>query len=193
MPPVPPSPPGVQANDPPPPFLSPYPPNLSRQLKVTLFPLDITHRHNLTRGTFRTATQPLISENSPLAAWVSAFMDSTFSKVESLQRDVFGDAVGLQLHDPLCIWYCMSSYGSPEWELIEDEDLRVETSGQWTRGMCVVDRRTRKMREEGDDGERAGDTGNWLSRKSGNRLRRCVGSPGEDLFAPLLLKRIFGL
>ncbi|KAF2159108.1 hypothetical protein M409DRAFT_30389 [Zasmidium cellare ATCC 36951] len=192
MPPTAPAPPGVQADHHPPPFLQPYPSNLSRQLKITLFPLDITHKHSLTRGDFRKTLEPLRAQNSPLAEWVSAFMTSTFDKVESLQKDVSGDNVALDLHDPLCIWYCMGLDPS-EWKLVEDEDLRVETSGQWTRGMCVVDRRTRKKREDDDEGERPGDTGNWLGRKSGNRLRRCVGSPGEDLFGGLLLKRVFNL
>lgn len=192
MPPTAPSPPGTQADHPPPTSLQPYPSNLSRQLKVTLFPLDITHRHTITRGEFRKTLEPLLAQKSPLAEWVSAFMTSTFDKVESLQRDVSGDDVGLELHDPLCIWYCMALDPS-QWKLVEDEDLRVETSGQWTRGMCVVDRRTRKKREDDDEGERPGDTGNWLSMKNGNRLRRCVGSPGKDLFGGFLLKRIFGL
>lgn len=192
MPPTAPAPPGVQSDHPPPPFLQPYPPHLSRQLKVTLFPLDITHKHCLTRGEFRKTLEPLHAQKSPLAEWVSAFMTSTFDKIESLQNDVSGDDVGLQLHDPLCIWYCMSLDPS-QWKLVEDEDLRVESSGQWTRGMCVVDRRPRKKREDDDEGERPGDTGNWLSLKNGNRLCRCIGSPGEDLFGGLLLQRIFAL
>lgn len=192
MPPTAPAPPGVQPDHPPPPFLRPYPSQLSRQLKVTLFPLDITHRHCLTRGEFRKTLEPLQSQRSPLAEWVSAFMASTFEKVESLQNNVSGDDVMLQLHDPLCIWYCMG-LDPAEWKLIEDEDLRVETSGQWTRGMYVSDQRPRKKREDDDDGEVSGDTGNWLSNKNGNRLGRCVGSPGEDLFGGLLLKRVFGV
>lgn len=133
-----------------------------------------------------------MASGSPLAEWTSAFLSATFNKVESLERDVSGDAVGLQLHDPLCIWYCMYEDLS-KWQIKADEDIRIETAGQWTRGMCVVDRRTRKMREDGDDGERPGDTGNWLSRASGNRLGRCIQSPGQDLFANFLLQRVFGL
>ena len=193
MPPRPPAPPGLAASrESPPPFMAPYPDNLSRSLKVTLFPLDITNRHILTRGQFRASVAPLLADSSPLAEWVSAFLGATFNKVESLQKDISGDAVGLQLHDPLCIWYCMSADSAP-WKLTQDEDIRVETSGQWTRGMCVVDRRTRRQRADGDDGERPGDTGNWLSRTSGNRLQLCVDSPGQDIFGGFLLQRVFGL
>lgn len=193
MPPVPPTPPGRQSDDPPPPFLSLYPERLSRQLKVTLFPLDITTPHELTRGQFTKAVQPLVQAGSPLAAWTSAFLNSTFAKIESLREGVAGDAVGLELHDPLCVWYAITGHESA-WEVNSDEDIRVETSGQWTRGMCVVDRRNRKRREDDDgEGERPGDTGNWLGAKAGNRLRRCIQTPGEKAFAPYLIKKVFGV
>lgn len=128
---MPPPPPGAQSGEEPPPHLAAYPENLSKQLKVTLFPLDVTNYHLLSRGQFNTFTKPLLDSKSPLAEWISAFLNSTFNKVETLV-DVSGDAVGLQLHDPLCIWYCMTE--SDQWKLIENEDLRIETSGQWTRG-----------------------------------------------------------
>ncbi|KAK8196770.1 hypothetical protein M8818_006937 [Zalaria obscura] len=193
MPPVPPAPPGKQSANPPPPFLAPYPEKLSRQLKVTLFPLDITTPHKITRGHFRDAVGPLLEAGSPLAEWVAAFLNSTFAKVESLSEGVEGDAVGLELHDPLCVWYAMTR-DDPKWEVSAGEDVRIETSGQWTRGMCVVDRRNRKKRA-GDDGEGdvPGDTGNWLSERSGNRVGRCVKTPGETVFAGFLIKRVFGV
>nr|POE47437.1 uncharacterized protein CFP56_00768 [Quercus suber] len=170
MPPVPPAPSGQQTADPPPPFLAPYPSRLSKQLKITLFPLDITKRHLLTRGEFRETIEPLLAAKSPLAEWMTAFLSSTYNKVESLQKDVAGDAVGLELHDPLCVWYCMTT-NEPGWKVNVGEDIRVETSGQWTRGACVVDLRTRRMREDSHIGEIPSDTGNWLSRHGGNRLQ----------------------
>jgi inosine-uridine nucleoside N-ribohydrolase len=193
---MPPSPPGSHTDGTPPPYLAPYPENLTRRLAVTLFPLDITHQHDLDRGQLRGASETLVKAQSPLAEWVTAFMVPTFRQIESLQQNVSGDAVGLTLHDPLCIWYCMAAESAAEWQLVRDEDIRVETSGQWTRGMCVVDKRTRKKREDSEEGERAGDTGNWLSMRSGNRLRRCVGTPqtaGKADFGDFLLKRVFAL
>lgn len=176
----------------PPPFQYPYPHNLSRRLKVTLFPLDITNKHILTRGQFRAAIEPQLAMGSPLAEWTTAFMNATFEKVQSLHPEVKGDAVGLQLHDPLCVWYCMADKDA-KWKIIRDEDIRVETSGQWTRGMCVVDRRDRRRKDDDDEHDVPGDTDGWLRGGSGNRLRRCVDSPGRDLFGPLMLKRIFAL
>lgn len=109
MPPTPPAPAGQPEGQHPPPYLAPYPENLSRRLKVTLFPLDITEQHILSRGTFRKFIEPQVAAGSPLADWAAAFLTSTFRKVESLQENLSGDAVGLQLHDPLTIWYCMAT------------------------------------------------------------------------------------
>ncbi|KAI9782907.1 MAG: hypothetical protein M1839_004382 [Geoglossum umbratile] len=81
--------------------LGPYPPNLSRPLKLTLFPLDITSPHELLRSDFEAKVRPLVAQGSPLAEWVAAFMDQTFQKLASLS--VGGRDAGLSLHDPLCI------------------------------------------------------------------------------------------
>ncbi len=197
MPPVPPAPPGQPEGQNPPPHLAPYPEKLSRQLKVTLFPLDITERHILTRGEFRAAIHSDLGAGSPMAEWVGAFMEATFQKVESLHPGVTGDGVSLQLHDPMCVWYCMTadepkaSQGG-KWEVLEGEDIRVETSGQWTRGMCVVDRRSRTKRADDDKGEVPGDTDGWLAGGHGNRLQRCVGSPDEKGFGGWMLGRVLG-
>ena len=191
MPPVPPAPTGQKEGLPPPPFLSAYPDGLSRRLRVTLFPLDITEKHVLTRGEFKAHVEPQLAAKSPLADWTAAFMKATFDKVEDLHPEVSGDAVGLHLHDPLCVWYCMDD-SNPKWKITGGEDIRVETSGQWTRGMCVVDRRSRKRKDDDDDTDVPGDTDGWLTGGSGNRLHRCIGSPGENTFGGLLLKRVFG-
>ncbi|KAF9640354.1 putative inosine-uridine preferring nucleoside hydrolase protein [Lasiodiplodia theobromae] len=204
MPPTPPAPPGKEHD-----HLKPYPKNLSKKLKVAMFPLDITHKHELTRGQFDAAIASRHTAGSPLATWASVFLSSTFRKIESLSssdKDAVAETVSLALHDPLCVWYAMSP-DDPRWKWApgredrrgvpgeEDgyEDIRVETSGQWTRGMCMVDRRERRLRnDDGEGGEVPGDTGNWLGRKAGNRIRRCVGSPGEERFAKELLERVFG-
>ncbi len=190
MPPIPPAPRGQPEGQHPPPFLAAYPEKLPKQLKVSLFPLDITEKHIFTRGQFNAAIQPQLDAKSPLAIWAAAFMEATFQKVESLHPEVTGDAVSLALHDPLCIWYCMA-YDDPKWKMTKDEDIRVETAGQWTRGMNVVDKRARVRRADDDDREVPGDTDGWLTGGHGNRLTRCIGSPGEDMFGPLLLKRVF--
>lgn len=171
-----------------------------RRLRVTLFPLDITTPHVLRRAPVEAKTHPLIEKGSPLAEWVGAFLAATFKKSESLYHGAAGlggGATYMCLHDIVCIWYALESRDESQtaegWEIKEAEDVRVETQGQWTRGMCVVDRREMKMLDIDDvEGEVKGDTGAWLQRGRGNRLDRCVGTPGEDLLAPLLLDRVFG-
>lgn len=205
MPPIPPASAGQEKE-----HLRPYPKNLSKKLKVVLFPLDITSKHELTRGQFDRSISQRLAAGSPLATWTNAFVSSTFRKIESLSSsaaDSVPETVALELHDPLCVWYALQP-DSPLWKFApgredrkgldgeEDwgEDIRIETSGQWTRGMCMVDRRERRLRknDDGEGGEVPGDTGNWLSRKAGNRIKRCVGTPGGDKFAAELLERVFG-
>lgn len=168
--------------------LSPYPRPLSRPLDLTLFSLDITTSHVLTQDDFRARTGRLIDQGSPLAQWVSAFVDATFRKIESLHEG----AVALPLHDPICVWYILTQ-SSPLWlsSARSPEDIRVESSGQWTRGMCVVDRRSRRRAEGVDDLVPADEQG-WLTSAKGNRIRHMVSSPGTQLLAQTLLDRIFG-
>jgi inosine-uridine nucleoside N-ribohydrolase len=205
---------------PPPPLkmstLPPYPSKLSRQLKLSLFPLDLTTPHTLQRSHLMAKLDPLIKQGSPLAEWTSAFVHKTYEKIESLTRKQ--PDPGLEMHDPLTIWY-MLTREAPQWMGSPKglEDIRVETAGQWTRGMHIVDRRQRKKggvveqvkspgavditnpmeklivaNADGEGGDAPGDNGGWLSLQKGNRINRIVGSPGEEVFGPYLLERIFG-
>ncbi len=165
-----------------------------RRLRVIKFPLDITHNHSLRRDEVHAKVGPLAEKGSPLAEWVRAFTEYCFMKTEGLHHghEVGGAETMISLHDPVCVWYAMSGGQEREgWEVAKGEDIRVETVGQWTRGMCVVDRRDRKTAEEGED-EVEGDMGDWLSRRKGNRVDRCVGTPGERVLAGVLLETVFG-
>ena len=164
-----------------------------KRLNVVLFPLDVTTPHILRQAEVDTVTEPLIALGSPLAEWLSAFTSSTFRNHASLQED---EGAHMSLHDPVVVWYALTS-GDAGWVVQQDEDIRVETMGQWTRGMCVVDRRGRKRLVEsldikGDESEMSGDRGGWLSRWRGNRVGRCVTSPNGDMFGKVLLDTIFG-
>jgi len=199
-----------------------YPAKLSRQLKLTLFPLDVTTPHLLQKSVFDKKIKPLIAAGSPLAEWTSAFVLRTYEKIQSLTRRQADP--GFELHDPLCIWY-MLTRSAPNWILAPKapEDIRVETAGQWTRGMHIIDRRSRKKAGvpqvkspgaidisnpmdniasidsiatagnlDGEGGDAPGDNGGWLDNRKGNRIDRVIGTPGEDAFGPYLLERIFG-
>ncbi|KAH7328972.1 putative nucleoside hydrolase [Stachybotrys elegans] len=185
--------------------LPPYPPNLPRQLKLALFPLDITTPHLIGREFFDEQTKPAIEAGSPLAIWTSHFMTGTFNKIESIVGPDIDP--GLSLHDPLTVWYAMSQ-SDPAWKHPDQpEDIRIETTGQWTRGTHIIDRRGRKKPAEAaaaisedltkdpkiltlDDVP--GDTMGWLSVRKGNRITRYTESPGEELFKEVLMKQIFG-
>ncbi|KAJ5852512.1 Inosine/uridine-preferring nucleoside hydrolase [Penicillium soppii] len=170
--------------------LPPYPEKLSRQLTLRLFPLDITLRHNLSKGQFRKAITPLLEGGSPLAEWVDAFMGHTFKTLERLHMGHVGDDAELSLHDPVCVWYALTSE-DPNWVYAANspEDIRVDSLGQWTRGMCVIDRRNRH-RIEGDE-ESSSDHGLWLSGRAGNRIWRMDGSPAEKNFGDVIIQRLF--
>ncbi|KAJ2987348.1 hypothetical protein NUW58_g4559 [Xylaria curta] len=170
--------------------LPPYPEKLSRQLNLSLFPLDITTPHLLNLNYFQEKIKPQLATGSPLATWVSTFMDGIFKQIISIVGD--GEEPGLSLHDPLTIWYMLTG-SSPEWKLAKGapEDIRVETAGQWTHGMHVIDRRGRVRADGKARDEIEGDEAGWLSAKRGNRINRYVSSPGYDAFAPYLLARLF--
>ncbi|GKT55317.1 inosine/uridine-preferring nucleoside hydrolase [Colletotrichum tofieldiae] len=184
--------------------LPPYPAKLSSRLKLTLFPLDITTPHLLMKNFFTERIEPVVQAGSPLGQWVNHFMSKTFEKIDSMEGN--GQEPGLSLHDPLTVWYLLTQ-SDPKWKPVaEPEDIRIETSGQWTRGMHVIDRRIRAKyteaaletngTKEGVDvltlAEVPGDTGGWLSTGRGNRINRMLESPGEELFALDLMKRVFG-
>lgn len=185
--------------------LPPYPSKLPRQLKLTLFPLDITDPHELRRGSFTEQIEKHRAAGSPLAQWAGTFILRTFDKIDSILGD--GSEAALSLHDPLCIWY-MLKRDDPAWKAVPKlEDIRIETSGQWTRGMHVVDRRIRARPEDTnipietnpEDSldavkfdEIPNDHMGWLSARKGNRINRMVESPGVELFPQDLMKRLFG-
>ncbi|KND94839.1 Non-specific ribonucleoside hydrolase RihC [Tolypocladium ophioglossoides CBS 100239] len=184
--------------------LPPYPTKLSRQLKLTLAPLDITTPHLITKDYFAERIQPHIDAGSPLAVWTSHFIKGAFNKIESMGAG--GNEPGLSLHDPLTVWY-MLTHDDPQWKFpVKPEDIRIETSGQWTRGMHVVDNRLRakpaEVAVEASSDPREdpkvvtldevpGDTLGWLSVLKRNRVSRLIASPGEEIFKDVWMKRVF--
>jgi inosine-uridine nucleoside N-ribohydrolase len=197
--------------------LPPYPSPESlgdARLNLVLFPLDITEQHPILRSHYLARTKDLRAKGSPLAEWHAAFMKSVFEKMEILHEGHADETTSVVLHDPHCVWWAMqgSRFGfkeaepdewlqkdtSREWKLSPPMDIRVETTGQWSRGACVVDRRDRKKEVEALEdakklGDISGDAGAWLSDKRGNRVRVCVGTPGTDALVDLLLNTVFGV
>ncbi|RVX67895.1 hypothetical protein B0A52_08500 [Exophiala mesophila] len=173
-------------------LLPPYPTSLSRTLKLRLMALDLTEHHMLSRRQLTQAASELAAAGSPLAQWMMSFMTPMLDKMERLHLGHEGDGAALALHDPMCLWW-VTTQTHPGWVASEKspEDVRIETQGQWTRGMTVGDRRARRRR--GSDGERSYDRDNWLGNSSGNRVFRMVKSPGVDLAAVEFLDTILGV
>ena len=110
------------------------------------------------------------------------------------------------MHDPLPVWYALNEgRGSDGWKVEREVDVRVETAGQWTRGMQVVDRRNLPKLQERRKGplvgkgegevddlkEVSGDSGGWLDTRRGNRLGVCVETPGSQALAELVMSTIY--
>ena len=102
--------------------LPPYPAHLSRPLTVKLFPLDITEQHLLPRTLFNAYIESEALAGSPLKEWAELFLMSTFRKIASLDAHLDAETIGLQLHDPLTVWYAMAR--EEGWRFVV-EDLRV--------------------------------------------------------------------
>jgi inosine-uridine nucleoside N-ribohydrolase len=182
-----------------------YPAKLSKQLRLALFPLDITTPHELGRNFFTESIKASLNEGSPLATWCSHFMQSTYSHIDEMVGD--GVEPTLSLHDPMTVWYVLTQ-DDPAWKTSgKPEDIRVEAIGQWTKGMHILDGRVRTKPAEAaallskdvhNDPEVIalddvpGDTMAWLSVRKGNRIDRYVSSPGEKVFQEVLMKQIFG-
>lgn len=165
--------------------LPPYPKTLSKTLNITLFPTDTTSLLLLPRSRFLQRIEKLVEIGSPVAQWTSVFVDRIMDKC---------DPPGLELHDISTIWYVLTK-SSERWVKSpkSPEDIRVETLGQWTRGMMVIDRRNRLLDGTPDEnGNILGDYGGWLNKNKGNRVTRIIDTPGEESLVQLLLDRIYG-
>ncbi|KAI5852003.1 nucleoside hydrolase [Tricharina praecox] len=166
--------------------LKAYPENLSKQLKLTAFPLDVTTVHSLSLDTFNTVTKSLSERGSPLAQWMHHFLRPTFDHLKTLYTE---KDVGLSLHDPLCVWYLLTN--GEGWVIDESVDVRVETEGKWTRGMSVVDRRKKVIEANLLSPIKIHDRGVWLHRGHGNRVRLALDSEYKTSFGETMLRRIF--
>lgn len=96
----------------------------------------------------------------------------------------------IEMHDPLTMFYAVIDETDREllFKMHKDYDIRLETVGQFTWGMCAVDRRNMPKRTANDPAPR--DVGDWLSLEKGNRVNLAVEGPGSKKFAARLLGAI---
>jgi inosine-uridine nucleoside N-ribohydrolase len=162
---------------------------LSRPLKLVLLPLDATHLHGLPEEYYKSKSKPALDAGSPLASFLDAMLLRTYKKVRSLvSQGRESDTVELHMHDPLCVYYAMlSDVERAKWVVESKADVRIECAGTLTRGMTLLDMRTRGKRpfekkavcsddvEDGEDTIEGGyegvddDEGGWRG-NTGNAL-----------------------
>ncbi|KAI5288853.1 hypothetical protein KEM54_004780 [Ascosphaera aggregata] len=177
-------------------------PQTAERISIKLFPLDVTTHHRLSRGLFNSKTTPLVARGSPLAEWLTPMLAHTLALMDNTSTVHKGDdKTSMSLHDPLTAWYAVTaSHGAWKTSARSPMDIRVETLGQWAKGACVYDRRTRRMIDEESASEgidkakkaakKGSDHGNWLKPGVGNRVHVIEKTPGADIFAEELLDRI---
>jgi hypothetical protein len=126
---------------------------------------------------------------------------------------MYGAGTPLSLHDPLVVWSLLAPRGGVA-PPAGPTDVRVEATGQWTRGMCVVDGRGLASDDRAPPGgggaavaplevapgagDVAGEPGaasseaGWLGGE-GNRVFVVGGATGwEETFGEEMLRRIYG-
>ncbi|EGE08578.1 inosine-uridine preferring nucleoside hydrolase [Trichophyton equinum CBS 127.97] len=185
------------------------PRRLNKRLTLKIAPLDLTHTQNFTPTAFHAAITPHLQRSSPLAELVSTVVEHTFSTIRELKlarHEATSAEEEMSLHDPVCVWYVLTG-GSETWRW-QERDVRVETTGQWTRGATVVDRRlvgrvdadvVDKVVVEGEEEEEIAvaaeeqeepedDRGGW--RAGGNRVGVLERGP-DRLLSEELLRRVF--
>ncbi|UKZ80784.1 hypothetical protein TrVFT333_008549 [Trichoderma virens FT-333] len=155
--------------------IKPYPAKLSRQLTVTLCPLDITNLHYINKNYFQEAVKPLVDAGSPSLDGLPT------SSTEPLTRlTPWREMAGSQN------WRC--TIPSPFGSYILDKRVRSKP------GEAAVDL---SADPEADPhlvtlDEVPGDTMGWLSVRKGNRIRRVIKTPGESIFKEIWMQRVFG-
>lgn len=160
--------------------LPPYSKDVEGKLKLTLFPLDITTPHRLFRRHFTERITPLLASGSPLAQWNGHFMSKTFDKIDSMKGPNSTSDAGLQLHDPMTIWYIFTKEDTRWKSTPIPQDIRVEASGQWTRGMHVVDRKGfRKTIPKADNSDGLVMDERWKTTAVGLQLAKEIGLTGS--------------
>ncbi|KAG8744635.1 hypothetical protein FRC11_013347, partial [Ceratobasidium sp. 423] len=123
----------------------------SESINLFLAPLDITTQHSVPYTHLihpELLSGPLINgpELTQLMSPLRAFMSIILHRVRRISEEL-GIEDAFAMHDPLAVWAGLVHAGSPRNALLlegwgtERRDFVIECGGQYTKGMCVVDRR----------------------------------------------------
>lgn len=173
-----------------------------KKLEFTLFPLDITNQHQLLLSSYTDLlnekgylalddsedgdSSRLADGVPPLVEWTHIWLTTTFNTFKRItgynlktREQQKLQVVGLNMHDPLALFYGITCLGSEDvdvgWIINRDVDLRVEHKGDLTLGMTLHDSRKKPKRDGPVD--ITDDRGVWLSTVYGNRVNVAVSSP----------------
>ncbi|RFU33015.1 hypothetical protein B7463_g3348, partial [Scytalidium lignicola] len=158
------------------------PSSIGGPVRVVLVPLDITAQHAMTETVYKKFISPPIRAGNPLALFLDDVLEATFNKVQNITgRRIVGCS------DPLTV----STLLWPELMRYEKLNIKVETTGTWTKGECVVDFRGRKKQElKGEDIPE--DFGGWVYGTERNDVDVLISSGIEPTnFGETLLRGIF--
>lgn len=103
----------------------------SHPFHLTILPLDITTPHAVP------FPQLLLPDpTSPVDVYTSAFLP----RVKDIYKSL-GLPDEMEMHDPMVVWAAVAIVRGDEGFKVRTRKFEVERKGEWTRGMCVIDRR----------------------------------------------------
>ncbi|CAG8567516.1 6879_t:CDS:2 [Paraglomus brasilianum] len=137
-------------------------------LHVIMIPIEVSSKILLPKSY---VTDYVKRRQSPLSLFVSTFLEHAYTSTSSRV---------IQLHDPAVVAMLIDIImGRSHWKT-EFTDVRVESEGYYTRGMCVVDRRPEPIFADVETFRQA-SFGIW-TKQFANNVELCVGcEPGKVL------------
>lgn len=174
----------------------------SNLFPLTMCPLDITTPHTIPFSQLIYDASNQINPPTPLREFTSAML----VRVRGLMK-AFGLPDGMEMHDPLAIWYAISN--PPRRDLnggsgreggwkTQKRVFKVERLGEFTRGMCVVDRRgtgdesfLRTKGSNANGGPELNGSGNGPAQPT-DAPNVVIQTPGKEALEEMLLSRVFG-
>lgn len=147
----------------------------------------------------------------PLAQWTSIWLQETFNTFHKVSgydlmspEDQEKYPLCIHMHDPLAVWYAITQFAQNsgtvneihndraglDWVVQRNLDIRIETLGEYTKGMTVIDSRERPKRDE----QVLNDHNLWLLQGYGNQVNVVKEAPynNEDgSFGRVVLEIIF--
>ncbi|KAH8996418.1 nucleoside hydrolase [Lactarius hatsudake] len=123
--------------------------------RVLLLPLDITRPHTLPFSAYSKYVDPAFAEDTPsvLAGKkpLTHFSSAFFRRTRHVMRA--HGLGGMELHDIAAVWAAIThppglEGAAPGWT-VRRRQFEMERTGEFTRGMCVVDRRGDDTRTPG--------------------------------------------